>query len=117
MLNKISSNRNGGGRSVQDHGQFEFKAMPFRLSNTPTFEDIMNTIIRPYLHKSVLVFFDDILIFSKSWEEYVMQLEIDFKVLQYNVLKKSKCQFGRDSAHYLGHVLSRNGIQIDKDKI
>ena len=94
--------------------------MHFRLNNAPsTFKILMNSIFKPFLRKLVLVFFDDILIYSKSWEEHVQHVG---RVLQ--LLKKqqlyanySKCFFRVKEVEYLGHIVSHEGVKVDPNKI
>lgn len=91
------------------HGHFEFLVMPFGLTNAPaTFRNLMNTVLRPFLRKFVLVFFDDILIYSKTYTEQLQHLRAVLSVLHDNQrhVKRSKCAFATDSVHYLGHVIS-----------
>lgn len=68
----------------------------------------MNEVFRPYLRKFILVFFDDILVYSRSWNEHLEHLFITLETLQKNQLyvKKSKCSFGRQQLEYLGHIIS-----------
>jgi len=102
------------------HGHFEFLVMPFGLSNAPaTFQTLMNDVLRPFLHRFVLVFFDDILIFSSSWAEHLQHIRIILDALWAHRLhlKRSKCSFGASSVAYLGHVISAGGVAMDADKV
>lgn len=83
--------------------------MSFGLTNAPTtFQCLMNEICRPYLKKFVLVFFDDILVCSRTWELHLVHLKIVFELLQSHTLyvKQSKCAFGQAQVEYLGHIVS-----------
>lgn len=83
--------------------------MPFGLTNAQaTFQSLLNNIFRPYLRKFLLVFFDDILVYSQNWEDHLIHLETVLKVLCTNNLKAkmSKCSFGVAEVKYLGHVVS-----------
>jgi len=101
-------------------GHYEFLVMPFGLSNAAaTFQALMNDVLRPYLRRFVLVFFDDILIYSSSWAEHLQHISIIFNALRAHHLhlKRSKCSFGASSVAYLGHVISAGGVAMDADKI
>nr|XP_051218180.1 uncharacterized protein LOC127335540 [Lolium perenne] len=102
------------------HGHYEFLVMPFGLSNAPaTFQALMNDVLSPYLRRFVLVFFDDILIYSASWAEHLQHVAIIFNELRVHRLhlKRSKCSFGTTSVAYLGHVISADGVAMDADKV
>lgn len=102
------------------NGHYEFLIMSFGLTNAPsTFQSLTNKVFREYLMCLVLVFFDDILVYSGSVEDHLQHLRSVFQTLQSNSLfaKLSKCQFKYRQVDYLGHVISANGIAVDPCKL
>ena len=95
--------------------------VPFGLTNAPaTFMCLVNSVFSKYLDKFVLVFLDEILIYSKNEEEHEEHLRIALQLLrEHNKLfaKLSKCDFYKDKIHYLGHIISEGGIFVDPKKI
>nr|GEZ01275.1 hypothetical protein [Tanacetum cinerariifolium] len=102
------------------YGHFEFTVMPFGLTNTPVvFMDLMDRVCRPYLDRFVIVFIDDILIYSKTQEEHVEHLRLVLELLKKEKLyaKFSKCEFWPREVQFLGHVINGNEIHVDPSKI
>ncbi|GKE67545.1 retrotransposon protein, putative, ty3-gypsy subclass [Tanacetum coccineum] len=93
------------------YGHFEFTVMPFRLTNAPVvFMDLMTRVCKPYLNKFVIVFIDDILIYSKTKEDHEVHLGLVFELLRKEKLyaKFSKCEFWLQEVYFLGHVVNQN---------
>ncbi|KAI3494636.1 hypothetical protein L1887_40553 [Cichorium endivia] len=102
------------------YGHYEFVVMPFGLTNAPAvFMDLMNRVCRPFLDKFVIVFIDDILIYSRSKEEHGQHLRLILELLRKEKLyaKFSKCEFWIRKVDFLGHVVSQEGIHVDPSKI
>ncbi|GJY22475.1 reverse transcriptase domain-containing protein [Tanacetum coccineum] len=102
------------------YGHFMFIVMPFGLTNAPAiFMDLMNRVCKPYLDKFVIVFIDNILIYSKTQEEHVEHLRLVLELLKREKLyaKFSKCEFWLREVQLLGHVINGNGIHVDPSKI
>jgi hypothetical protein len=102
------------------YGHYEFVVVPFGLTNAPaTFMCLMNNVLSKFLDKFVLVFIDDILIYSKNREEHEEHLRLVLQVLREHQLyaKFNKCDFFQKQIHYLGHVLSEEGVAVDPHKI
>jgi hypothetical protein len=101
-------------------GLYEFMVMSFGLCNAPaTFQALMNDVLRAFLRRFVLVFFDDILIYSESWEDHLCHLCVVLSVLRQHrlIIKRSKCAFGVTSIAYLGHIISATGVAMDPAKV
>jgi hypothetical protein len=101
-------------------GHYDFLVMPFGLCNAPsTFQSLMNHVFRPFLHHFVLVFFDDILIYSKTWTYHLAHVDRVLHLLSQHqlFLKQSKCSFGALEVEYLGHLVGKNDIKVDPKKI
>ena len=94
--------------------------MPFGLTNAPsTFQATMNRLFLPYLRKFVIVFFDDILVYSTTLTTHLEHLECVFACLQAHkfYVKRSKCVFGAATVEYLGHIISGRGVEMDPKKV
>ena len=105
-------------RTQYEH--FGFTVMPFGLTNAPTaFMDLMHRIFQPYLDWFVVIFVDNILIYSKSDEEHDDHLRIVLHALRNHRLyaKFSKCEFWLTDVRFLGHVVSASGVSVDPEKV
>ena len=101
-------------------GLYEFQVMSFRLSNAPTtFQVVMNDLFLPYLRKFVLVFFDDIIIYSKNWNSHLKHVETILKLLEENKFyaNKSKCSFRQKEIEFWGHVVSVDDNKVNPKSI
>lgn len=101
-------------------GHYEFTVVPFGLSGAPgTFQGAMNSTLATLLRKCVVVFFDDILVYSRTYEEHVTHLRAVLNLLAKDqwIVKLKKCSFAQQEIHYLGHILSSRGVHTDPDKV
>ena len=101
------------------HGHYQFRVMPFGLCNAPaTFQCLMNSIFGRYVRKFIIIFLDDILVFSFDLQEHEQHLRLTLELLREHQLfaKASKCSFAQESIEYLGHVISQSGVATDTSK-
>ena len=102
------------------YGHYEFLVMPFGLTNAPAaFMDLMNRVFRPYVDQFVIVFIDDILVYSNDAQEHEQKLRIVLETLREKKLyaKLSKCDFWLKEVSFLGHIVSAEGIRVNLAKI
>ena len=101
-------------------GLYEWTRMPFGLTNAPgTFQRLMQSVMNDFLFQIMLVYLDDLLVYSKTWEDHLVRLEKVFlRLREIGVkLNPNKCKFGLKSVHFLGYVISDEGIATDPNKI
>ncbi|GJP32458.1 hypothetical protein CLOM_g17081 [Closterium sp. NIES-68] len=99
---------------------YEYLVMPFGLTNAPSaFQMTMNGIFRELLDKCDIIYLDDILIYNRSWEQHLQDLDADFTLLHKNrlITKGSKCEVLKQELEFLGHIVSTEGVKIDPKKI
>ena len=105
---------------VTRYGSFEFLVMPFGLTNAPaTFCNLMNDVLFYFLDSFVVVYLDDIVIYSPTLEDHVVHLEMVLDKLRQNKLyvKKEKCEFSQTEIKFLGHLISNSEIRMDGAKV
>ena len=105
---------------ITKYGLFEYTVMSFGLTNAPAFfMHMMNKVFMEYLDKFVVVFIDDILVYSKTEEEHENHLRLVLQKLRENKLyaKLSKCAFWIYEVQFLGHIISKGGIAVDPSKV
>ena len=104
---------------VTRYGLFEYTVLPLGLCNAPsTFQRLMNSIMGEYIDDFVLVYLDDILVFSTTEHEYEHHLRLVFQKLREHKLqaKLKKCEFAKPRVKYLGHIVGSGEVNVDKDK-
>jgi hypothetical protein len=102
------------------HNHFKFLVMSFGLTNAPaSFQALMNNVLQDFIRVFMLIFFDDILIFSDSWSCHLQHVcAVLQRLHEHNLtVKRSKCAFDTMSVAYLGHVISAKGVAMDADKV
>jgi len=105
---------------IMRYGHYEYSVMPFGVTNAPSvFMEYMNRIFHPYLNQYVVVFIDDILVYSKSEEEHAEHLRVVLQVLKEKRLFSmlSKYEFWLQEVSFLGHVILKGGILVDLSKV
>src|SRR4030095_2912174 len=102
------------------YGKYEFMVMPFGLTNAPaTFKALMNSILRPYIDKFVLVYLDDILVYSNSDEEHLEHLKLVFETLRRHSLyaRPTKCIFNQSNVEFCGHIVGQGVTRVLDSKV
>ena len=105
---------------VTRYGSYEFLVMPFGLTNAPaTFCTLMNKVLYPFIDRFVVVYLDDIVVYSKSLGEHVEHLHQVFMALRENELyvKREKCSFAQEEVSFLGHIIGNGKLRMDKSKV
>ncbi|KAI2658094.1 Transposon Tf2-8 polyprotein [Labeo rohita] len=104
---------------VTPTGHYEYQVMPYGLSISPSvFQTFMNEVFREFLHRFVIVYIDDILIYSRNMAEHRHHVQQTHKLREYRLyLKLEKCEFHRPSVHFLGYIISAEGVQMDQGKV
>jgi hypothetical protein len=101
-------------------GNYEYVVMPFGLCNAPaTYQRLMDNLLRPMIGKFVANYVDDTLVYSNSWQEHLQHLEQVFRRFRESGLRLNltKCHFGHEEISLLGHIITKDGIRVDPDKI
>ena len=110
-----------GYHQIRTHyGHYEFLVMPFGLTNAPaTFQQEMNDIFREKIGKFVVIFLDDILVYSRTLQEHARHVRFVLQILceKQFYAKISKCEFFKKSITYLGHLITERGVEIDPSRI
>ena len=102
------------------YGLYEFNVMPFGLKNAPpTFQRLMIELFRKQLDEFVVVYIDDILVYSKTFEDHMKHLKIVFEILQKAnlMIKLKKCKFCEQNIEFLGHIVGKDGLKPEPGKI
>src|SRR5579871_5749449 len=102
------------------YGKYEFLVMPFGLTNAPaTFQTLINSILTPFIDKFVLVYLDDILVYSNSEEEHLKHLKLVFKALQKHELyaRPDKCVFDQSNVEFCGHLMGQGVVKVLDSKV
>lgn len=106
--------------AFQTHnGHYEYRVMPYGVTGGPaTFQLTMNSILAPLLRKCVVVFIDDILVYSTNWRDHLEHIRAVFNILDKHQFKVnlSKCSFAQTNLHYLGHIISQEGVATAQRK-
>ncbi len=105
---------------ITPSGHYEYLVMPYGLSNAPSvFQEFMNEVFREFLHRFVIVYIDDILIYSRNLADHRHHVsQVLQKLRQFRLfLKLEKCEFHRPTVQFLGYIIRREGIQMDQGKV